>query len=113
MTLFVMDDPMDRAVANIRENGSLALVVARPISYETYQLKGTDGKITEVTEADRALLADYRTRLIEEMGRVGLAAEIANELLPTQTRRLVGVIFSPTEVYRQTPGPGAGERRES
>jgi hypothetical protein len=113
ITLFVVDDPADRAVPSLRENGMLALVVARPTSYETYQLKGTDGKVEEVRETDRVLIADYRARLIDEMTRVGLSPENASQLLPGPTHSLVRVIFSPIEIYRQTPGPGAGERRGS
>ncbi len=101
-----------RAVAHIRETGALALVAVRPTTYEGYQLKGADAQIKTLTEAERAELAQSRERLLEEMMRVGLTRETAELVVPRVHADVVAAVFSPNAIYRQTPGPGAGEPRE-
>jgi len=102
-----------RAVAHIRATGALALVVVRPTTYEGYQLKGTDAQIRPVTEAELAMVAESRTKLLDEMMRVGLTRETAELLVPRVDPGVVAAVFSPSAIFRQTPGPGAGERREN
>ncbi len=102
-----------RAVEHVRATGALALVVVRPTTYEGYQLKAADARIKSLTEAERAGLVESRARLMEEMMRVGLTRETAELLVPRVGPDVMAAVFSPTAIYRQTPGPGAGERRES
>src|SRR5262245_27733682 len=102
-----------RAVAHIRDTGTLALVVVRPTTYEGYQLKGTDAQIKPVTEAELAIVAESRAKLLDEITRVGLTRETAELLVPRVDPGVMAAVFSPTAIYRQTPGPGAGARRES
>lgn len=102
-----------RAVAHIRDTGTLALVVVRPTTYEGYQLKGTDAQINPVTDAERAIVVERRTKLLDEMMRVGLTRETAEMLVPKVDPTVMAAVFSPTAIFRQTPGPGAGERREN
>jgi hypothetical protein len=102
-----------RAIAHIRETGVLAIVVVRPTTYEGYQLKATDAQIKPLSEAERATVAANRERLLDEMVRVGLTRESAELLTPRVEPDVVAAVFSPTAIYLQTPGPGAGEPRES
>jgi len=101
-----------RAVAHIRENGAVALVVVRPTTYEGYQLKATDARIQAVPEAELALVAESRVRLLQEMTRLGLTPEFLELTIPKVDSGVLAAVFSPAAIYRQTPGPGAGERRE-
>jgi hypothetical protein len=78
--------------------------------YETYQLTGADAKLEPASEADNAFIADFRARQIAETMRIGLPREIGDAVIPALTNRFLGVSFAPDAVYRQTPGPGAGER---
>lgn len=110
VTIFLADDAEDRAIANLRENGRVALVLSRPTTYETYQLTGADAKLEPATDADCAFIADFRARQIAEMMRVGLSHEVADQVVPALKNCFLGVSFTPDAVYRQTPGPGAGER---
>lgn len=101
-----------RAVAHIRETRVLALVVVRPTTYEGYQLKAVDAEIRQLTDAERAAVAENRAKLLDEMVRVGLTPEISGMLVPKIDPDVVAAVFSPAAIFRQTPGPGAGERRE-
>lgn len=102
-----------RAVAHIRDTGTLALVVVRPTTYEGYQLKGADAQVKPVTDAELAMVVERRTKLLDEMMRVGLTRETAEMLVPRGDATVMAAVFSPTAIFRQTPGPGAGERREN
>ena len=112
VVLYLLDDPDDRCIPNIRETGAIALVVARPTTYETYQLKGTDAQLAPIVEEDVGRIAHYRASVVQEMTQVGLTRDLAGEVVPHLHTSMLKVTFSPSEVYRQTPGPGAGERRE-
>jgi len=100
-----------RAVAHIRDTRVLALVAVRPTTYEGYQIKAVDAEIKPLTDVQRAQVADNRARLLEEMTRVGLTREIAARVVPEVDAEVVAAVFSPSAIFRQTPGPGAGERR--
>ncbi len=102
-----------RAVAHIRDTGVLALVVVRPTTYEGYQLKAVEARIRPLTEAERQEVAGSRARLVDEMMRVGLTRETAEQLVPQMSSDVTAAIFSPAAIFRQTPGHGAGERREA
>jgi hypothetical protein len=102
-----------RAIAHIRQTRVLALVVVRPTTYEGYQLKAVDAEIEPLTDEQRAAVVENRAKLLEEMARVGLTPEIAATVVPRIDSEVVAAVFSPSAIFRQTPGPGAGERRES
>ncbi len=102
-----------RAVTHIQETRVLALVAVRPTTYEGYQIKSADAEIRAVDEPARTELVENRARLLEEMMRVGLTWETADQLVPKVDSAVTAAVFSPLAIYNQTPGQGAGERRES
>jgi hypothetical protein len=112
VVVYLVEDPADLTIANVRATGAIALVLARPSSYETYQLKGIDARMEEVTAADQPNLQHYNDIIIAEMISVGLTRQLASDIIPAPQVSMARVSFSPSEVYRQTPGPGAGEKRE-
>ncbi len=102
-----------RAVTHIRETRVLSLVAVRPTTYEGYQIKAADAEVRALDEPERTELVESRARLLEEMMRVGLTWETADQLVPKVDSTVMAAVFSPLAIYNQTPGQGAGERRES
>ncbi|MEJ0098246.1 MAG: pyridoxamine 5'-phosphate oxidase family protein [Pseudomonadota bacterium] len=111
VVVYLVEDPADPTITNIRDTGAIALVLARPSNYETYQLKGIDARSEAITDADQPNLLHYNDIIIAEMISVGLTRQLASDIIPAPQVSMARVSFSPCEVYRQTPGPGAGEKR--
>ena len=100
---------MGRTLANLRENGRVALGFSRPVDHKTLQLKGRCLEIREPTEDDLARQRAYLTGFVEHLRIVNVS--------PTRTSRLtltpcVAVHIAVESIFEQTPGPAAGRRLE-
>jgi hypothetical protein len=101
--LFAMPEST-RTLANIEDNGALALSCVRPTTYRTLQVKGHDARRIEWPEGDPIPLA-HREKFMSEVEVLGLPRTITGSLWST---RFVAIGFTPTDIFDQTPGPGAG-----
>jgi len=94
------------SLANLRENGALAVVLSQPLTHRTVQLKGRAETIRPARDDEREAV---------ERGAAGFDAEVeAIGLPPAVVRRRAkwpchAVTFVVAEAYEQTPGPRAGE----
>jgi hypothetical protein len=91
-------------LANLDDNGVIALTGARPTNYRTLQVKGHGAHRITWPEMD-ALVVRHRAAFVEEVCAVGLAREAANVMWST---RFVAIAFVPDVLFDQTPGPAAG-----
>ncbi len=89
-TVWIIDNYMNKTMANIRENPVASLTVWHPDSKECYQLKG-DITIENDTK-------DYENAVS--------IAHFKSDIYPA--RNLIK--FKIKEVYSLTPGPGAGDK---
>lgn len=97
-------------LANLNDNGAVAVTLSRAGDLKTVQLKGTTTAIRPSDEADREFQLEYRAALAEQLAFVGVPR--------SATRRLVwwpslAVTVQISDVFDQTPGPKAGERLSS
>jgi hypothetical protein len=98
-----------QALANLRDNGEIAVCVSSPRDYHTVQLKGRQLGARHCTEQDV---------LMSQQQLVAFAAACAELGVARQTIRNVWLFESwcveiqVTSVFRQTPGPGAGTEIE-
>lgn len=99
----------DRLLADIRDNGRIAVVFSRPSTHETIQLKGSDARVTRPTSRDRALAAAHRESWVGDLCRIGYTHEFAQAVWGTLPQALAAVTFTPDSAYQQTPGPAAGQ----
>lgn len=94
------------SLANLRENGAIAVVLSEPLTHRTLQLKGRAGSIRPAREDEREAV---------ERRAAGFDAQVvAIGLPPGAVRRRTrwpchAVTFEVAELYEQTPGPRAGE----
>jgi len=80
------------------------------MSHEAYQFKGTFLSSRPTDEADIARQEAFRLRFLDSL-RQGYPEEIARPLsLGFAYRPGVAITFRVEEIFRQTPGPGAGEK---
>lgn len=99
-----------RAVLEALDAGSaITLVVSRPATHATLQLKATRAVRVGVSPAHRATSARCVAAFAGELETLGYATDLETTLasvLPTDD--LVALRFVPEIVFDQTPGPGAG-----
>jgi hypothetical protein len=110
LTAFMLPFSEARLVESLRDNGAIALTIGEVTTHETYQIKGrylshrpVQGVEAEMADRVRerlakALHAQYHDERIVPFVRASIPA-------PT-----LAVAVQVTEVFVQTPGPGAGER---
>jgi len=110
VTVYLPEDLAAATLANLAENGAIAVTLSRASDLRTMQLKGKCKKIRPSDEADRERQLIFRAALTEQLAFVGVPR--------SATRRLVwwpsiAVEVEVSDVFVQTPGPRAGERLSS
>lgn len=106
MTVYLPEALSAPTVANLRDNGQIAITMIRPQDHRAVQIKGRSLDIRPSQASERDLQAVCRAALIEQLAIVGIPR--------TATRRLVwwpslAVDIQVSDVFVQTPGPQAGQ----
>jgi hypothetical protein len=105
LTVFLPVATSEGTIANLRDNGRIAVCFARAMDHRSVQVKGSVLGIEEARAEDRPRVLEYRMALAEAWGVIGVPPRITLRMVhwPCHAVRLrVGAIFN------QTPGPGAG-----
>ncbi|HEX5658993.1 MAG TPA: hypothetical protein VFX59_17485 [Polyangiales bacterium] len=92
-----------RTLTNVEATRVIALSAAYPLDYRTVQLKGSDAQRVEWPELAQVTL-EHRQRMADVLASLGTPH--APEHL--WSRDFAAVVFTPDEMYDQTPGPQAG-----
>lgn len=92
-------------------HGQVAVMFSRPSTSETIQIKGSAIAVEDTTPADDAARRRYLPAMITELMPLGHGADLVACIVSDHGSPLRILSFSPTVVFDQTPGPGAGEPR--
>lgn len=106
LTVYLPDATSATALANLRENGQIAVVLSQPITHRTVQLKGRVETIRPAGEDEREAVERFAAAFDAEVAAIGLP--------PAALRRrnrwpCTAATFAVREGFEQTPGPRAGE----
>ncbi|WP_378944616.1 hypothetical protein [Mesorhizobium sp. ANAO-SY3R2] len=86
----------------------IAVTVVRPGDYRAYQVKGRICEVAAASGAEQARGRAYVERMFDVMGDLGVnRVQLSHTLTDWD---LVRFSFTPTDLFVQTPGPGAGAR---
>jgi hypothetical protein len=102
-----------RTLANLADNGQLAVTLTVPSTYRSFQIKGRSLGIAPATADDLARVERHHQAFAIEVRAVGLSPERAARLYEAETEaspELMTVRMAIEDVFDQTPGPGAGSR---
>ena len=113
VTVFVSVPRAQALLDDVRANGAIAVVISRPSTHHTIQLKGTDAVIAPIADSDRAAIAEYLESFVEDLVGIGYKKNFARIVLTGMDDEVVAVTFTPTAAFAQTPGPGAGARLQT
>ena len=105
LTVFVAAAHVGRTRSNLETNRRLAVTCSLPTTYETYQLKGVLLGARDGRDSDRPVVEMYREAFLAETAAIGFTDEFRR----THCWPVVGLVLGVEEVFRQTPGLGAGE----
>jgi hypothetical protein len=107
LTILLSETFAGKTLDNLRANGMLAVTCTRPTDHITCQLKGRVRRITPVTAIDRELSQHWHREFSTELKAVGVSSSLIEGWIVEPT---VAVEVDVTEVFDQTPGPGAGRK---
>jgi len=92
---------------DLRANGQVAVVTARPPDERGCQVKGVFVEARAATEAERAVVTVQWERFRDRLEMIGLPRVATDGWV---TWPCTAVRFQVQAVFDQTPGPGAGAR---
>lgn len=97
-----------RVIANLRPGDPLAITLVDAGDYRTFQLKSRIESVAPADAADLDLARRYRQAVIAKLTALGVTLSQLSWWL--SEKDLIRIRHRPFELYRQTPGPGAGSR---
>jgi hypothetical protein len=109
LTVYLTRAVSDRTLANLADNGLIALTSSRPYDHRGIQIKGRMLSMRDSSEADRAHQERYLAGFVEHVYIIGLPRSVMRQL---RIYPSVAVTMSTEDIFVQTPGPGAGRRLE-
>lgn len=86
---------------------TVAVVFSDPPTHQTIQVKGIDATVMPATD-HAAALADYAGKFVAALTGLGYTEAMARALIATDLDETCAIVFTPTALFDQTPGPGAG-----
>ena len=90
-----------QVIADLQANRRIAVVASQPTTNRTLQIKGNDATLQPCGADDEALADAHLEGVIDEIGRLGFAAEVARTVHRHDTG-IVAVVFTITEAFEQT-----------
>ena len=107
VTVFLPAIAAPPLLADLRDNGQVAVVLARPIDERSCQVKGTFVESRTPTADEEVFAREQFERALASVERVGIprVGSAAWQMWPC-----VAVRFRAEALFTQTPGPNAGAR---
>lgn len=97
-------------LAAMRANRAIAVAYTLPSTHRSLQLKGDDATIGPIMPGDVEYARAYAESFVAELVSLGYTEALCRAFLWLDPGELVGVSFTPSVAFDQTPGPRAGER---
>ena len=106
VTSFVLSFLVGPVLENFKSTGRVSYFVGLP-SHESYQFKGHFIETRQLTEDELAHSKQFRNTAQEHMVSHGIPAEPVAQMLGTSPD--LGITFKVEKIFKQTPGPEAGQ----
>lgn len=106
LTLFVPAAVAERTLANLADNGQIAVGFSNILDHKTMQVKGRAVETRDASENERDTIVRYQGAFIEVLAMIGLPR---TRTRPWNVWPSKAITIEVDEIFHQTPGPGAGE----
>lgn len=111
LRLFVIRDETEMVLANIAANRRVAAVFSDVRTFRSLQIKGVDARAVTFDAADAIARTTHQHLVAEEIVSLGYAPGPARAYFSAPaTADFVTILFTASDIYQQTPGPGAGAK---
>ncbi len=107
VTIFLTEAISKKTLQNLKDNGLVAISCTRPTDHVACQLKGRMRTIRPAGQADREHSKHWHREFTQELVAIGVPADMCDAWM---TEPALAVEIDVTDVFHQTPGPGAGEK---
>jgi hypothetical protein len=107
VTIYLTETISRKTIQNLQENGQVAISCARPTDHMACQLKGRLRAIRPAGSRDRDCRNRWGHEFRGELIAIGVPAYLFDALI---RHPALAVEIDVTDVFHQTPGPGAGEK---
>lgn len=98
----------ERLLDNLRTTGVVAVTTADVATLHSVQCKGRASAVEAATDEDRATAARYTEQFVDDIVHTDRHRREMVETWATSASSLVACVVEVTEMFDQTPGPGAG-----
>ncbi|HCT40940.1 MAG TPA: hypothetical protein DF427_07175 [Moraxellaceae bacterium] len=110
VTVLVLRSQARQLLQDITDTGAIAVVFSEPSTHRTIQLKGLDASVHEALPADTSVADEHRAAFASDIVPLGYVRELAYAIHGFTLDDMQAITFTPTDIFQQTPGPGAGVR---
>lgn len=110
LSVLLAEHTAERAIANLEDNGRIAVAFSRPIDNFAVQLKGRVTELRRGDDADRRVAERYHAVYVEQLYMVGMPRSLSKRIRVWPS---FAVTFEIDDIFVQTPGPGAGKPLEA
>jgi hypothetical protein len=107
LTLHLPEGTAARTLANLRDNKMIAITFSRPTNNRSIQLKGICTDLRPSRDEERTVVECYRAAFLEQLEIIGLPRAVSRRMASWPS---VAAVVRVTDIFVQTPGPGAGRR---
>jgi hypothetical protein len=107
--VYVPSDLAARTLANLEDNGAVAVTFSQISNHKTLQVKGKLVALRRTRRNERPLQESWLAAFAEQLHMTGFSRRIGRRLRYWPSLALELQIH---ELFAQTPGPGAGRRIE-
>ena len=97
-------------LVDVARTSQIAVVITNPLSHHTLQIKGCDAVVAPTEGDDLAVVDASRRHFGAIIKTLGYAEDYNNRLFHAASGDVCRIIFTPDDIYQQTPGPDAGKR---
>lgn len=105
VTVYLPVEGADEVLANLQANGRVALCFARPPDERACQVKGVFVGVRRAAAKERRIIGAQWEHSLQQLEQIGHSRALQASCA---TWPCLAVRVRATEVFNQTPGPGAG-----
>jgi len=110
ITIYVGSAWSDGLLDALKSNGRIAVTFEEVGTHETYQLKGRYVSDRPVRPEEVGVANRSRDRFVKGLTTLFPNQPVGAMLAPSIPEPALAIVFEVSEVFLQTPGPGAGTR---
>jgi len=112
LRLLLVKSQCEALLRDLEKSGQIAVVFTRPSTHRSLQIKGSDARLETATPGDEQLAQACFEAFADDLLTIGFSRAFTGLYYQHEPSDLVAVIFTPDDVFMQTPGPNAGARLE-